>query len=140
MRAQQIIRLAKDIRQNWGGNPYEIAEKCGIAVIERDACPREFKAHTLKLEGYPVTIAISDAYTEHSKKILCAHELGHALLHAEGINHFSVSQKNIVTSLEYEADLFALALLMDESELAMPLGKMDRSMIRYIMNYNIQRK
>ena len=141
MRAQQIVKLAKDIRQNWNtSDPYEIARKFGIIVSDRDVDVKGFKAHILKTEGYPAIIAINNAYTERSRKVLCAHELGHALLHWDSINHFSVTEKNLTTSVEYEADLFALALLLDESQLTIPLDKMSSSMIRYIMNYNIHRR
>ena len=112
MRAQQIIRLACDIKSVWKtNNPFEIAEKYGIKVLIRNVNIGDFKAQTLKMEGYPTIISINGLYSTLSQKVLCAHELGHALLHTEPINHFDVTTKNVHTNVEYEANLFAVALL-----------------------------
>ena len=87
MRAQQIIRLACDIKSVWKtNNPFEIAEKYGIKVLIRNVNIGDFKAQTLKMEGYPTIISINGLYSTLSQKVLCAHELGHALLHTEPIN------------------------------------------------------
>ena len=108
MRAQQIIRLACDIKSVWKtNNPFEIAEKYGIKVLIRNVNIGDFKAQTLKMEGYPTIISINGLYSTLSQKVLCAHELGHALLHTEPINHFDVTTKNVHTNVEYEANLFA---------------------------------
>lgn len=94
MRAQQIIRLACDIKSVWKtNNPFEIAEKYGIKVLIRNVNIGDFKAQTLKMEGYPTIISINGLYSTLSQKVLCAHELGHALLHTEPINHFDVTTK-----------------------------------------------
>jgi len=138
MRAARIIKMAKDIVKLWKTNdPYEIAEKLGIEVVERKININGFKAHTIKTEGYPTIIAINNNYADISKKVLCAHELGHAILHSEGINHFDVTSKNAMTNVEYEANLFALALLVDEDKLNMPMGKMSNYTIKTILDYNI---
>lgn len=109
MRAQQIIRLACDIKSVWKtNNPFEIAEKYGIKVLIRNVNIGDFKAQTLKMEGYPTIISINGLYSTLSQKVLCAHELGHALLHTEPINHFDVTTKNVHTNVEYEANLFAV--------------------------------
>lgn len=79
MRAQQIIRLACDIKSVWKtNNPFEIAEKYGIKVLIRNVNIGDFKAQTLKMEGYPTIISINGLYSTLSQKVLCAHELGHA--------------------------------------------------------------
>lgn len=141
MKASEIIKIAKDIRRTWKTkDPYKIAEKLGIEVVERNANIKGFKAHTIKTEGYPTIIAINKNYADISKRVLCAHELGHALLHSEGINHFDVTSKNAMTNVEYEANLFALALLVDEGKLNMPISKMSNYTIKTILDYNIYEK
>ena len=141
MQSEDIIKLAQGIRKNWKTNdPFEIAEKFGIEILFRKNFIKEFTAHTIKIPGYPTIISINHAYNEKSKKILCAHELGHALLHDESINHFAITNKNIFTNVEREANLFALALLLDEKtefQLNMPLVNMSNYTLKSILDYNI---
>lgn len=73
MRAQQIIRLACDIKSVWKtNNPFEIAEKYGIKVLIRNVNIGDFKAQTLKMEGYPTIISINGLYSTLSQKF-CVH-------------------------------------------------------------------
>lgn len=141
MKAQQIIRLANDIKSVWKtNNPFEIAEKYGIRVLVRNVNIGDFKAQTLKMEGYPTIISINGLYSELSQKVLCAHELGHALLHTEYINHFDITTKNVHTNVEYEANLFAVALLCEEDEFNMPLSKMSGAVLKSILDCNVDYK
>ena len=93
------------------------------------------------MTGYPTIISINDSYTESSKKILCAHDLGHALLHEDCLNYFSVTSKNVTTVVEREANLFAIALLTDcsiDEQLPLPLANMNNYLLKSIMDYNIE--
>lgn len=142
MDAKDIISFARDIKTSWHTNdPYKIAERLGIVVLPRKTCPKDFTAQTVKFPGYPTIISINDAYTEFSKKVLCAHELGHALLHEDCSNHFAITSKNVATNVEQEANLFAIALLanssLDES-LTLPLSNMNNYLLKSIMDYNIK--
>ena len=88
-------------------------------------------------------ISINDDYTDFSKMILCAHELGHALLHQNCVNYFSATGHNHHASVEYEANLFALALLTDETfdrALPIPLENMNNYLLKTIIDYNLQKK
>lgn len=141
MNAKDIIALARDITTSWHTNdPYKIAERFGIVVIHRKCCIDGFTAQTIKFAGYPTIISINDAYTEFSKKVLCAHELGHALLHEDCVNHFAVTSKNVTTNVEQEANLFAIALLTDPNmdDLSLPLSSMSNYLLKSIMDYNIK--
>ncbi|MBQ8278208.1 MAG: ImmA/IrrE family metallo-endopeptidase [Roseburia sp.] len=142
MNAKDIISLARDIKTTWNTNdPYKIAERLGIVVLPRDNCTKGFTAQTIKVPGYPTIISINDAYTEFSKKVLCAHELGHALLHEDCLNHFAITSKNVATKVEKEANLFAIALLSDydiDTQLSVPLANMNNYLLKSIMDYNIQ--
>ena len=73
--------------------------------------------------------------------MLCAHELGHALLHEDCVNHFAVTNKNVTTHVEQEANLFALALLTSDDideDLCIPLSNMSNYLLKSIMDYNIK--
>ena len=92
MNANDIIALARDMKTSWKTNdPYKIAERLGIVVLHRKNCIKGFTAQTVKMEGYPTIISINDTYSEFSQKVLCAHELGHALLHENCVNHFAIT-------------------------------------------------
>ena len=99
-----------------------------------------FTAQTVKIPGYPTIISINNAYNEKSKRILCAHELGHALLHEECVNHFAITSKNVTKEVERDANLFAVALLLDENEerqLNVSLCNMSNYLLKSILEYNI---
>lgn len=142
MNAKDIISYTRDIKASWHTNdPYKIAKRLGIVVLHRDNCATGFTAHTIKFDGYPTIISINNAYTDFSKKVLCAHELGHALLHKDCINHFATTNKNVTTNVEQEANLFAIALLSDndiDNKLDIPLESMTNYMLKSIMDYNIK--
>lgn len=142
MRATDVIALAKGIKASWNTkDPYKIAERFGIEVLFRDVTMKGFTAQTVKIPGYPTIISINNAYDENSKRILCAHELGHALLHEEIINHFASTNKSITTDTEIDANLFALALLMDEeveNQLNVPLKSMSNYLLKSIIDYNLK--
>lgn len=138
IKPKDIIKLANEIKQEFQtDNPFEIANYYGIAVLHRKDAPPDFKAHIMRLTGYPAIISINGQYTEVAGKVLCAHELGHALLHEGTLNLFSTTATNTSNTVEYEANLFAIALLCDENDFAIPLIKMDNSTLKYILDYNI---
>lgn len=141
MQAKDIIALARGIKESWQTNdPYEIAERLGIVVLHRDTNIKDFTAQTIKFPGYPTIISINNAYSEFSKSVLCAHEVGHALLHEDCVNHFAITSKNVSTNVELEANLFAVALLTDDfidDNLNIPLSNMNNYMLKAIMDYNI---
>ena len=141
MNAKDIIELARDFKRNWAtNNPYEIAEHLGIVVLHREIPVKGFTAQTVKTGGYPTIISINDTYSEKSKRVLCAHELGHALLHEGCVNHFAITRNNYSTNVEREANLFAVALLADDTiddRLNTPLSEMNNYLLKSILDYNL---
>lgn len=140
-RAEGIISLTNDIKTTWGlTDPFEIARRFGVEVVFRDNAFSGFKAQTFKMSGYPAIISINNAYDERSKKLLCAHELGHALLHEGAVNHFAVTPQNAFSGVEYEANLFAVSLLYDEleEEPSIPVEHMNNYMLKSIIDYNLR--
>lgn len=144
MNANDIISLAGDIKSSWHTNdPYKIAEHLGIVILHRETCIKGFTAQTIKFDGYPAIISINDAYTDFSKKVLCAHELGHALLHENCVNHFAITGTNVASNVEWEANLFAVALLTSrdmDRHLTMPLASMNNYLLKSILDYNLKFK
>ena len=144
MKAKSILKFVDELKHTLKTNdPYEIADYYGIKVLHRESPVKDFTAYTMKFPNYPTIISINNAYTDFSKKILCAHELGHALLHEDSLNHFAITSKNATTNVEQEANLFAIALLTNENiddTLIVPLSSMNNYLLKTIMEYNIKFK
>ena len=142
MNANEILSYVEDLKKYHKTNdPYKIAEYYGIVVNDHyKSALDSFTAHTIKSTAlYPTMICINDKYTDFSKKLLCAHELGHALFH-DGINHFATTNKNVTTNVEWEANLFAISLLDSSisNRLNMPLSAMNNYLLKDIIDYNLK--
>ncbi|MCR5432512.1 MAG: ImmA/IrrE family metallo-endopeptidase [Lachnospiraceae bacterium] len=135
-RCDEIIRFARNIRDNWGNDPFEIAKKCGFVVVEcEDKTPT---GSTILVPNYFTVITLNGCKTDASRYVICAHELGHALLHDDmAINRFNGTSDSQQDECEYEANLFAVALLIDEKDLNIPLREMENWMLKGILDYNI---
>ena len=143
MNAKDIIALTHDIREACKTNdPFSICEEFGIRTLVRESNVSGFKAHTIRMDGYPTLISINGAYRRSSQIVLCAHELGHALLHQDRlINYFdNLKAKDIHSNMEYEANLFALALLAEEEDFNVPFAEMSPSIVKYVLDYNVHIK
>ncbi len=117
-RAEEIIDYAVQLRNAFGtNNPFKIAQYYGIEVRDNLSCNSFRAAYTVKAEGYPTIICIENGISRVGKKLLCAHELGHALLHNDGYNAYDVKGRNKYTQVEYDANMFALALMTRGAEL-----------------------
>ena len=135
-----ITRFAKDIKETWHtDDPFVIAEKYGIFVTFRTSYISDFTAETFRIQGYPTIISINADYDDFSRRILCAHELGHALLHNNGINHYAVAYSHDIEKLERDANLFAITLISDDinSKLNMPVERMSNYILKSILDYNL---
>lgn len=134
-RIKDIIAFATSMKRTWGADPLDIAAKLGIRIneIEGQDVP---SAYIVKQEGYPTVIQMKGCRNRREKTVLCAHELGHFFIHAEC--GFAKFHDNNVDS-EYEANLFAVALMCDDDMFNMPIAKMSGSILRSIMDYNLRR-
>ena len=135
-RAKEIIRTAQDIKQNWGDNPFKIADYLGINLIFSPA--KEPAGKIYKVGNYPAVISISGCTTDAGKIVMCAHELGHFFLH-DGINNFdgTYTYDSISDATEHEANLFAVALLFNEEDFNMPIIQMQNYILKGILDYNL---
>ena len=119
MRKQEIVDFALGLKRTYNtDDPFKIADLFGIRVIMNSGYQsRNFKAQAIKFKGYAPYIVINEKYTESSKKVLCAHELGHIFLHDETLNNFANVGGRLNMEAEYEANLFTLALLEEPENL-----------------------
>ena len=95
--------------------PYEIANYLKIHVMQHDLHP-EINGY-YKYDRRNQYIVINDNLDEHKQKVVCAHELGHAVLHKHVNTPFMRNNTFLsVSKIEREANWFAAELLIpDES-------------------------
>lgn len=102
-----IRRLFRKYKTN---NPFVIAEALRIAIwfLELDPECHGFALRTLRRKY----IAINRDLSDEDKRIVCAHELGHLLLH-KGIGYYFIEQNTLFRPGKYErqANEFAVSLL-----------------------------
>ena len=113
--------LAVKLRENYGtGDPFSICEQMGIHVIWSDL-PKKVNGFYLKTlyEGERHRmIFLRCGMDRAQERVVCAHELGHALLHAN-TNAIYLSTQTYLNGGRYEreADLFCAYLLLGEEDL-----------------------
>lgn len=114
---QRIIDACDDVLENYRGkNIFQTAENSGARVWLRSL-------GTLKgfyvFEGGCRYIVINDELDAVTKTVVCAHELGHDMLHRElsdgGIRENTLFLENNKT--EREANLFAANILISDSDI-----------------------
>lgn len=139
MTPKEIINKATELKIKYGTtNAITISRKLGIKVITRNVNPKVFKAHVIQFDNYPAFISINSSFSELSQCVLCAHELGHAILHQDCcINHFDTAADMIKQKMEYEANLFAVALLFDENDFVCRFEDMNNYMLKETLDINI---
>lgn len=113
--AQRAQKLTKHFKTH---DPFAIAEGLGVKVYLR--------SDFVELKGFYKVILGSRCIFLNSNledsllRTVCAHELGHDILHRElsglaAFNEYSAFNRSVKP--EYEASAFAAALLIDEGEL-----------------------
>lgn len=104
------------IRCYRSSDPFELADALNITVLERGDFKHQKGVFKAILNNS--FIFINANMSDEMKRLVCAHELGHALLHRSlgktqsGLMEFELF--NITDTTEYEANLFAANLLLDE--------------------------
>lgn len=107
------------IRKYQTQDPFEILG--GMNVIVKESS--RFK----KLKGFcfmgcqTVYVVISSFLSDEEKKIVAAHELGHIVLHRAQLKMAPMKDDNLYNMMdntEYEANLFAADLLLDDGDVA----------------------
>ena len=102
-------------------DPFRICREKDIEIMYRDDFIGQKGAFSLML-NVPF-IFINNNLSDEMKRIVCAHELGHAMLHRklcrkkknQTIYEYEIF--DIRDNTEYEANIFAANLLIDEKEM-----------------------
>lgn len=114
-----IEDLVKQLKEKYGtGDPDLLAGALDIHIYERDDFTR-LLGMSARVGGRSC-IFLNAGMESRERRIVLAHELGHTLLHEEeeglsGIVQFTLFNSNDRT--EYEANVFAAHLLLDEGEI-----------------------
>lgn len=114
---RHIIETAERVLNEFGGrNVFELAENSGANVWQRGL--GGLKGFYLCENGVRY-IVINEALDECTKAVVCAHELGHDMLHRElsegGIRETTLFLNGNKT--EREANLFAACVLVSDDEI-----------------------
>ena len=109
-------------------DPLELCKAMGIRVRYKD-CENLLKAYFVTVSRIK-NIVVNNRIHSTVQRILIAHELGHAVLHKEialmhGFQEFELFDAHDPT--EYEANLFAAELLIEDDELLGLLNDDDKS-------------
>ncbi len=113
---EQIIELAENVMREYSGrNIFETAENSGVNLWFREL--GSLKGLYL-YENSKRYIVVNRSLSKHLQRIVCAHELGHDMLHRElsagGIREHTLFLANNKT--EREANLFAAEVLITDNE------------------------
>ncbi len=116
-----ICTMVQGIRERYReSDPFRLCEEMGVMTLfspmgsDKSACKGFFLTQS-RIKA----ITVNSDLSQDMQKIICAHELGHAMLHRDksGINafhDFSFFDGN--DRLEYEANIFAAELLLPDEE------------------------
>lgn len=106
----------KNLIRTWGSrNPFTLCSYLKIYVFFKDL--GEIKGFYEKINGRKV-IVINSNLDKFAQKIVCAHELGHAIMHSSKQIQFSREHTLFPkhSLYEEEANKFAAELLIDEND------------------------
>ena len=111
-----IKRLVNSlVRKHKTRDPFEIVENLNaIVVFHPLQGVRGFHQYFQRNN----IIYIDETLSEHEQRLVCAHELGHMLLHKKSNAIFMDSRTQLnTTKYEIEADRFAMDLIMSDEEI-----------------------
>jgi len=94
-------------------NPFELCDRMNITIL-KSKLGNEIKGFFHRTpDGYEV-IHINSSIDESEMKYICAHELGHAILHKSlSLGFFNSNSMQIINKYEIQADKFAAEILID---------------------------
>lgn len=116
-----ICREVLRLKQKHGENdPFRLCEELGIMLlsIPMGVHPESCKGFFLN-QSRIRSITINSDLSEQFKRIICAHELGHAILHKDqtGVKAFhDFALFDAASRFEYEANIFAAEFLLKDSD------------------------
>ena len=125
--SREVCRAAARIKREYGtGDPFALARELRIEVLVREL--GTLKGFYKDVYGTPF-IFLSRRLTRGEARLVCAHELGHHLLHRQfaAFGFEEVSVFSPASRREYEANLFAAELVIPDDELFELLSDRDKS-------------
>lgn len=108
-----IKRRVRNLKKKYGtNNPFKLCNYLKIIVIYKDL--GDIKGYSIKRMRKKL-ICINENLSSFSKKLVCAHELGHCLYHQLDDVNFLLKNTNMIkrSRLEEEANIFAVELLFE---------------------------
>lgn len=108
---KQIEKLVRTFQTR---DPFQLAKEIGVKVVEEDLGDiYGYYSRSRRIQF----IHINDRFEEPQRRITCAHELGHCVLHPSENTPF-LSKTTIVSELkiEKEANYFATNLLVNPDD------------------------
>ena len=102
------------VSENGTNDPFELCDDTGVFVFYPEL-PENVQGFYYNVKGYKI-IGINSALDDEQRRVVCAHELGHSLLHPDMNVFFAMKQTDLLTQrYENEADYFSACLLLDRS-------------------------
>lgn len=98
-------------------DPFELLEHLHVVVKESDSY-KSLKGYCL-MSCRTIYVVLSASLSEEEKRMVAAHELGHIILHRKALQMApmkDIALYDMTNSTEYEANLFAADLLIEDSE------------------------
>ncbi len=115
---EYIKETANKLIKKYGSrDPFFICEMLKLNVVYKDLGSLKGMYLILKNNRYAI---LNSSLTQSDKKAVCAHELGHDLLHrgfAKDVFLQDFMLYDMKNRPEYEADFFAACLLIDDEEI-----------------------
>lgn len=113
-----IQSIASDlIKQYDTRDPFELCKAVGVEVFFADLGHLKGMYKYLKRNRFAV---INESLNDYAKKLVCAHELGHDLLHRDLARRVCLQEfvlYDMKSRPEYEANLFASEILLPDNEI-----------------------
>ena len=109
------LRVLNLIARHRTRNPFKLARLLNIEIVYEDLGEvRGFFKKILRRKF----IFINNKLSEFDQKLVCAHELGHAVLHSSNRIQFLIDNTKLLrkSRIEDEANLFASWLLFPEDD------------------------
>ena len=101
------------ISQHRTSDPFKLCELMNIPVYDLEL-PESVNGMYTRMCNKDIVI-LNNALEDYKRLSVCAHELGHVILH-EGLNCLDIERNTnfFASKFEYEADLFAAYLLIND--------------------------
>lgn len=123
-----IAHRVKELVEKHGvRDPFALCDCLDIEILWKSMC-EEIKGYFFMYDGVKI-IVINSELDDFMKKMVCAHELGHAILHEHIADreHFTVdfAVYDLSAKPEFQANLFAGELLVQDEDVLEQLAIYD---------------